>query len=65
MRNEIRVWRSNEAWMVDWSSHDNGKAIRSLFGTDQLPTPFRPSADPELVREAIATRNPEATVSLM
>jgi len=61
MQHEIRIYRdlSNDVYVARHSD----SAVRELFGTDTLPTPFRAAADQAEVLTAIRKLNPDCRVT--
>jgi len=46
-----------------WRAKHSNPEVRSLFGTDTLPTPYLAATPRAAVIEAISKLNPEVTVS--
>lgn len=61
--NVITLERAGGLWVARHSG-PAAAAVRDLFGTDTLPTPFRASVPAATVLRAIEWRNPEASVQL-
>jgi hypothetical protein len=51
----IKLINSKEGWLARF---ENDRRIIELFGTDTIPTPFRQTASPIMVRDEIVARNP-------
>jgi hypothetical protein len=60
MMHTITLYRTESGWVA----RDNDPAVRRLFGTDTLPTPFPPSVPAETVRNQVARLNPDTVVRL-
>lgn len=55
---QITITKGSDAWYVTAERHID------LFGTDTIPAPFTPAADPQMVLATIQARNPNATVRI-
>ena len=62
MQNQIILYTRKNSWVAQFVGPHAQEIIR-LFGTDVLPLPFTPTANPELVRETVEHRNPDVFVS--
>jgi hypothetical protein len=61
----ITLTLRGQVWTARYSGTDSDSdMVRDLFGTDEIPTPYTDRSDPELVRRAIAGRNPTHVVVL-
>lgn len=58
----IKLFLLNGSWMA---KHEGDEEVRSLFGTDTLPTPYSISCPAEIVRRDIQNLNPTKSVVLM
>jgi len=56
----ITLMEMNGCWVAVFS--DESHAIKELFGTNTLPTPFSAEQGHEIVQEYIQARNPDKIV---
>ena len=54
----LTVYRGREAWLC----RSTDPAVRQLFHTDTLPTPWPPTTPAALVRSRLAGLNPDARI---
>jgi hypothetical protein len=59
--NTLTLRRRASSWTVQWEG-PMASVIRSLFGTDEIPTAYTALADADTVRAAIARLNPNDIV---
>lgn len=62
MIKQIRLHKTLTGWNAQFL---DGGAIRSLFGTDTIPTAFTERADSQTVLSAISKANPDFVVSIV
>lgn len=58
MTDTIRVTRTTQGYMADFSNASNADEVIGLFGTYTLPTAFTAHAQADLVRVTIEQLNP-------
>ena len=61
--NKIYISKNTDCYIATFTG-DKENEIKDLFGTNSLPTPFMPAADPQEVRAAMQKNNPDAEVVL-
>ena len=54
----------NESCYIATFTGDKENQIRDLFGSNSLPTPFTPAANPQEVKNTMQKNNPDAEVVL-
>jgi len=54
----LTVYRGRDVWLV----RSTNPAVRRLFHTDTLPTPWPPTSSPAFVRARLAELNPDARI---
>ena len=60
----ITLYRTPAHQWIAIYSGDGARAIQRLFGTSHIPTPFGPCDGATWVRAEVASRNPEAIVTV-
>jgi len=61
----LPVYRRSEGYIVDYRHTPEAARIFDLFETYEIPAAFRAIADPERVRVALQTANPEYHVRII
>ncbi len=63
MHTTITLFCGADAWLARWTG-EGAAEVKRLFGTDTLPTAYRPEANASTVLCAIAAKNPDCDVRL-
>lgn len=61
----ITLYRHAGSWILDMSQAERADDIRTIMGTDQIPSPFTSWAPAETVLSAIGARNPGHAIMLL